>query len=172
MYRNDLWEQEGKIFHTTEMKNEMSRRGGDSIESEPTHPGQWPRKGRNITTVELILKQWEAGPHVGLPSAGYCTGKISPPPTPQHPPSPRISGLENQRDLCLGELKSWRKQRFHSWRSCTKSHKLWVPAQREEFEKSPSKTCLLILQSLLERQEATVTSPEDGDTGHLGECIL
>ena len=170
MYRNYLWEQEGKIFHTMEMKNEMSKRDGDSIESEPTHPGQWPRDGRNITTGEVILKQWEAGPHVGLPSGGYCTGKVSSAPAPS-PTSPRTSGLENQRDLCLGKLKSWRKQRFHSFRSCTKSHKLWVPAQREQFERSLSKTCLMILQSLLEWQEATVTS-EDGDTGHLGECIL
>jgi len=105
MYRNGLWEQEEKIFHTTEMKNEMSRRGGDSIESEPTHPGQWPRKGRNITTVELILKQWDAGPHIGLPSAGYCTGKISSPPTPSTPTKPQNIWLRKPERLMFGRAE-------------------------------------------------------------------
>ena len=54
------------------------------------------------------------------------------------------------------------------------SHALVTRGQKQSFERSLGQTYLLILESLLERQEATGAHPGDTDTGssHCEQCVL
>ena len=95
------------------------------------------------------------------------------PPQPRWPApekqAPKTSGFENQWELHLWELASYRKQRLaHIGYMQNFTH------SKSQHSGSSLKGVLLILQSLPEGKEATGNPPGDKDTGssHFGELIL
>ena len=99
--------------------------------------------------------------HVGLPNLGVVHQEN------EHPKGLAFKGSR----ACVWE--GCRKQILHFKRVCKISHAL-SPSAQAVISKEPGSAHLLILESLLERQEATGTHPGDTDAGsnHFGELIV
>ena len=139
----------------------MCGRGGDVVESRPTPPYRWPTNEKRITIAEVPLRSKGSKTHTKILSQGSYLGKMS----------PQKSGFQGQHSLCTEEPEHCRKQRLHFKRHPQKSHILWVPWQRQKFERNQGQTHLLILENISERQETASVPPRNTDS-HFWKLVL
>ena len=105
--------------------------------------------GRNVPITEVLPKEQRVQAYKGL-SLGSYTRKTS----------PRTSGFENQQGLSSEELGLYRKQTL-LFKDMWKSSYTPSPSAGEVTWKAPG----LIVETLLERWEATETPSGDWDPG-------
>ena len=145
------------FFHNWAYEEGITTRqvGGAKTHLESTHLGWWPLNRKTITNIEILPKWWGVqAPHQVLYSKFSKLGRWAP-----------RTWLWKSLGALFSRAEGYRKPTLHSYRTCTKSHILQVPAQRKYFEWSQGQTHLLILESLQEMQDVTGTSPEDAHAG-------
>lgn len=109
--------------------------------------------GRKLQLRRFSPRSEGSEPYIRPPSPASCTGETSPYTVRLWRPV----GLIFKRARGLWEIENLFQNCAH------KTHKLWDPGQKQEFERSLDQTHCLILESLPERQKAAGAHPGDTD---------